>query len=160
MAARTVIALAGSVLVAGYAVLLGVDALVLDPRAAAPWLTPAELEHALAGSDWRSARTLVLVAVALGVLLPAVGVVLVARLRPPARAVAAAYLVLLALGGPVGFVVTFATGMTVADELGVSGGVHSSTGVALRVVAVVASCAAVAAVVLAARRPAPAHAVR
>lgn len=144
------IAAVGTVGVAVHAAILGIDSFVLAPLDAAPHLTPALLEAALAATDWGAGRAFGLGVLALGVVVAVAGLVLTVRRSWRAVDVAAGYLTLLALGGPAGFVAGFSTSMTLADRFGGSGGVITPTGEVMRVVALAFAVAAVVATVVAA----------
>ncbi len=151
-AAPIVATVCGAATVVAYAVLLGVDALVHEPRAAAPTLTATQVDAALAETDWASGRAQVLVAVALGALLAVGAAVLAVRRRWGVPVVVTVFLTLLALGAPTAFVATFSSAMTIADTFLTHGGVHTVTGHVLRVVSAGAALAAVVVAVVAARR--------
>lgn len=125
--ARIVVAVVGVLVVALYAALLALNALVLDPLAAVPGSTLPEI-HAELTRQGFSVGTDIVVVIALA----AVGVVLAAGLsvllivtRATAHVIAAVLLAVVVLGGPASFWSGFALGMDVADGYGVGGGDHS-----------------------------------
>jgi len=125
--ARLVVAVVGTLVVTAYAVLLAVDALVLDPLGAVPGRSlPAiydELDRQgfAVGAD---VGTVVGIAV-VGVLLAAVLGQTLLVTRAPAHVIAAALLAVVAGGGPMAFGSGFALGMDVADGFGTDGGDHT-----------------------------------
>ncbi|MCS6522338.1 hypothetical protein LQK89_15320 [Curtobacterium sp. C1] len=135
-----VTAVGGMVLVIGYAALLAVHALVLDPLAAVPGRS---LRSIYAGVDAIGLSTTqdvvgVLVSAGTGVAM-AVGVAVVGlRQRMPLPVVAVCHLALLAFGAAAVFQSGFFLGMDVADAFGVSGAVHAWSGQVLFTVSLVA----------------------
>jgi uncharacterized membrane protein YuzA (DUF378 family) len=126
MNARTVVAVTGAVVVTAYAVLLALDALVLDPLTAVPGrsLSDVYAHVAAAGDsvvqDVSGVLVLALVGVALGVAAAVVGVVG----RVPALQVALMHLVVVVLGALATFQSMFFLGFDVADAFATSG-LHS-----------------------------------
>lgn len=154
------IAVVGSVIVAAYAVLGALQILVLNPMAAAPDLTLAEIQAAVAEAGESLPPFPVVVFVSLGLLL-AVLVMLYAIAAPGPRpgVVAVMMLVIVALGAPAYFAASFPAGMALADTFMISGGDHSRWSVLLFLTSATALvCAIALAIVLAlrARRAAPA----
>lgn len=128
------------VLVIGYAALLAVHALVLDPLAAVPGTS---LRAIYAGVDAIGLSTTqdiagVLVSAGTGVALAVGTAVLGVRQRMPLPVIAVCHLALLAAGAAAVFQSGFFLGMDVADAFGVSGGVHAWSGTALFTVSAVA----------------------
>ncbi|WP_065964404.1 hypothetical protein [Curtobacterium sp. UCD-KPL2560] len=126
-ARRVTVAVVGVLVVAAYAALLVVDALVLDPLAAVPGRSLdglyAELDRQgfAVGAD-------VATVVGLGIAGVVVAVVLATWLlvaRAPTTVLVAALLAVVALGAPVSFASGFALGMDVADGFGVGGAAHT-----------------------------------
>lgn len=120
------IAVVGTLLVAAYAALAALQILVLNPLAAVPGKSLPEIEATMAqaneglGTPWVLAWLGVGVAMAVGMF---ASVLRTHDARP--GAVAAAFLVLLALGAPAYFLVSFGPGMALADAFGISGADHS-----------------------------------
>lgn len=124
---RIVVAVVGVLVVALYAALLAVDALVLDPLAAVPGATLAEIHRHLDAQGFHVQTDIVVV-----IALASVGVVLAAGLsvlllitRATAHVIATVLLAVVVMGGPASFWSGFALGMDVADAYGVGGGDHT-----------------------------------
>lgn len=124
---RIVVAVVGVLVVALYAALLAVNALVLDPLAAVPGATLAGIHAELIQQGFHVQTDIVVV-----IALASVGVVLAAGLsvlllvtRAPTHVIAAVLLAVVVLGGPVSFWSGFALGMDVADGFGTDGGDHT-----------------------------------
>ncbi|MCS6561733.1 MULTISPECIES: hypothetical protein [Curtobacterium] len=124
---RIVVAVVGVLVVALYAALLAVNALVLDPLAAVPGATLAEIHAELTQQGFHVQTDIVVV-----IALASVGVVLAAGLsvlllvtRAPTHVIAAVLLAVVVLGGPASFWSGFALGMDVADGFGTDGGDHT-----------------------------------
>lgn len=124
---RIVVAVVGVLVVALYAALLAVNALVLDPLAAVPGATLAEIHRHLDAQGFHVQTDIVVV-----IALASVGVVLAAGLsvlllvtRAPTHVIAAVLLAVVVLGGPASFWGGFALGMDVADGYGTDGGDHT-----------------------------------
>ncbi|WP_146243376.1 hypothetical protein [Curtobacterium sp. MCLR17_034] len=124
---RIVVAVVGVLVVALYAALLAVDALVLDPLAAVPGASLAEIHGRLDAQGFHVQTDIVVV-----IALASVGVVLAAGLsvlllvtRAPTHVIAAVLLAVVVLGGPASFWGGFALGMDVADGFGTDGGDHT-----------------------------------
>ena len=154
------IAIVGFVIVAAYAVLGALQILLLNPMAAAPDLTLAEIQAAVAEAGESLPPFPVVVFVSLGLLLAAL-VMLYAITAPGPRpgVVAVMMLVIVALGAPAYFAASFPAGMALADTFMISGGDHSRWSVLLFLTSATALVSAIAlAIVLAlrARRAAPA----
>lgn len=133
------IAVAGVAAVTAYASGAALQILVLDPRAAAPTRTLAEIHADMAAAGESPGTVAVLVSLGLGVALSILLAVLAAR-RPDAtpRALASAFLGMVALGAPAYFVASFGPGMALADTHLISGGDHTPWGLALYAVSLVA----------------------
>ncbi|MBT1605674.1 hypothetical protein [Curtobacterium flaccumfaciens] len=124
---RIVVAVVGVLVVALYAALLAVDALVLDPLAAVPGATLAEIHAELTQQGFpvgADVATVVGIAV-VGVLFAAGLSVLLLITRAPAHVIAAVLLAVVVMGTPMSFVAAIALGMDVADAYGVGGGAHT-----------------------------------
>jgi len=124
---RIVVAVVGVLVVALYAALLAVNALVLDPLAAVPGATLAEIHRHLDAQGFHVQTDIVVV-----IVLASVGVVLAAGLsvllfvtQVPTHVIAAVLLAVVVLGGPASFWGGFALGMDVADGYGTDGGDHT-----------------------------------
>lgn len=116
------------VLVAGvYAAIMALQALVLDPLAAVPGQTLAEIHAHLiqSGMNVRGDIVSVTVAAALGVVLALSAAVLGVWRRLPILVMAVIFLAILVMGAVATFASGFALGMDVADAYGVSGGAHT-----------------------------------
>ncbi|PZE69643.1 hypothetical protein [Curtobacterium sp. MCBD17_021] len=126
MTARTVVAVTGALVVTAYAALLAVDALVLDPLAAVPGKSLAQVYAGVdaIGMDSRQDVVGVLVTAGIGVALAVAVTVIALWKRMPAPVVAVCHLALLALGAVATFQSGFFLGMDVADAFGVAGGAH------------------------------------
>lgn len=124
---RIVVAVVGVLVVALYAALLAVNALVLDPLAAVPGATLAGI-HAELTQQGFHVQTDIVVVIALasdGVVLAAGLSVLLLVTRAPTHVIAAVLLAVVVLGGPASFWSGFALGMDVADGFGTDGGDHT-----------------------------------
>ncbi len=152
--AARVTSIVGACGVTAYAVLAAVQILVLNPLAAVPGASLAQIhrEMAAAGeSPWTAGTLTVLgIGVALALL---VLVLLWVRDDRSALAAALAYLGLLVCGAPAYFIASFGPGMALADTYGISGGDHAPYGLVLYAISALAVVAmAVVAIVSAARR--------
>jgi hypothetical protein len=154
------IASVGFVIVAAYSVLGALQILVLNPMAAAPDLTLAEIEAAMAKAGESFPPFPVMIFVSLGLLLAAhVMLYAIAAPDPRPEIVAVMMLVILALGAPAYFAASFPAGMALADTFMISGGDHSHWSALLFLTSATALvCAIALAIVLAlqARPAAPA----
>ncbi len=125
--ARIVVAVVGVLVVALYAALLALNALVLDPLAAVPGSTLPEIHAELTRQGFSvgtDIATVVGIAV-VGVLFAAGLSVLLIVTRATAHVIAAVLLAVLVFGTPMSFVAAIAMGMDVADGYGVGGGAHT-----------------------------------
>ncbi|MGN6408860.1 MAG: hypothetical protein ACTHMH_10970 [Curtobacterium sp.] len=117
----------GVAVVALYAALLAIQALVLDPLAAVPGATLAEIHAHLEREGFAvGTDTAVVVGIALVGVALAVGLgtsLVVTRARP--FVTVAVLLGVVALGGPMTWWSGFWLGMDVADAYGVDGGAHT-----------------------------------
>jgi len=153
-----IIALVGTVLVLGYAAFAAVQILVLNPLAAVPGSTLAEIHRDLGDAGESLMPASVFPILGIGVVLA-----LVFLIRMPAdaqgpRSTVIAYAVLLMLGAPGYFLASFGAGMALADTYGISGADASSWSMVLFVVSVLSSLTAAALTVdgmLRARRARP-----
>ncbi|OIH99351.1 MULTISPECIES: hypothetical protein [unclassified Curtobacterium] len=124
---RIVVGVVGTLVVAAYAALLAVNALVLDPLAAVPGQSLAQIHAELTrqGFSVRGDTVAVVVVALIGVLLAAVLSVLLLVTRAPAHVIAAVLLAVVVMGTPASYVAAIAIGMDVADAFGVGGGDHT-----------------------------------
>ncbi|MBT1675355.1 hypothetical protein [Curtobacterium aurantiacum] len=124
---RIVVAVVGVLVVTLYAALLAVNALVLDPLAAVPGATLAEIHRHLDAQGFSvPTDTAVVIGVAVvGIALAAGLSVLLLITRATAHVIATVLLAVVVLGGPASFWSGFALGMDVADAYGVGGGDHT-----------------------------------
>lgn len=118
----------GPALVACYATVMVLTILVLEPLAAMPDLTRAEIFEALAAAGWTAAGTVPFLVVwaALGVGLSVVGCAVALRRRVAPDSALAWQLAVLALGAPAYFWGAFGMGMDLADTFMITGGDHSA----------------------------------
>ena len=124
---RIVVAVVGVLVVALYAALLTVNALVLDPLTAVPGATLAEIHAELSEQGFAvgaDIATVIGIAV-VGVLFAAGLSVLLLITRARAHVIAAVLLAVVVMGTPMSFVAAIALGMDVADAYGVGGGDHT-----------------------------------
>ena len=124
---RIVVAVVGVLVVAAYAALLAVDALVLDPLAAVPG-TSLERIHArldAAGMSVAADVRGVVVVASIGVVLALTASIVGLAARLPATVVAVMHLGVLAAGALATFQSGFWLGMDVADTFGTDGGAHT-----------------------------------
>ena len=123
---RIVVAVVGVVVVAAYAALLALNALVLDPLAAVPGRS---LEQVYArvdvGNDVTQDVVGVLVVAGIGVALGIAAAVVGLAARLPATVVAVLHLGVLAAGGLATFQSGFFLGMDVADSWPTDGAAHT-----------------------------------
>ncbi|MBF4607957.1 hypothetical protein [Curtobacterium sp. VKM Ac-1393] len=124
---RIVVGVVGTLVVALYATLLAVNALVLDPLGAVPGQSLAQIHAELTrqGFSVRTDTVIVIVVAAVGVLLAAGLSVLLLITRATAHVMATVLLAVVAFGAPSSFWSGFALGMDVADAYGVGGGDHT-----------------------------------
>lgn len=127
MTLRTVVAVTGVVVVTVYAALMALDALVLDPLAAVPGRSLAEVHAGVeaTGGSVGQAVAAVLVVAAVGVALAVLVAVLALQDGLPAPTIAVLHLGLVVLGAFATFLTTFFLGPGVADAFGTAGGTHS-----------------------------------
>ncbi|MDM7889452.1 hypothetical protein QUG98_13415 [Curtobacterium sp. RHCJP20] len=126
-AVRIVVAVVGVVVVAAYAALLAVNALVLDPLAAVPGATLPEIHARVGAAGFSVAGDVrgVVVVASIGVVLALAASVVGLAARLPATVVAVMHLGVLAAGALATFQSGFWLGMDVADTFGTSGGAHT-----------------------------------
>ena len=127
MKQRVWVAVIGVVVVSCYATLMALLALVLDPLAAVPGQTLAEIHAQLTKAGWDVAGdiTTVIIGAGIGVgLALATAVVGLWRRLSPVE-MTAIFLAILALGAVATFVSGFSLGMDIADTFHVSGGAHT-----------------------------------
>lgn len=125
--ARIVVAVVGVVVVAAYAALLAVNALVLDPLAAVPGssLTQIHARVDAAGMSVAGDVRGVVVIASIGVALAIAAAVVGLAARLPATVIAVMHLGVLAAGAVATFASGFFLGMDVADTGGTGGGAHT-----------------------------------
>ncbi len=143
------VAAAGMIAVIAYAVLAGLQILVLNPRYAVPGKDLAAIGRDLdaAGESMQPGYTFAVLG--LGVALALLTfVVLTRRSDATARAALVAYLVMLVFGAPAYFVASFAPGMALADTYMISGADYSPWSVPLYAVSGLAIVALVGVVVV------------
>ncbi|MGN8049415.1 hypothetical protein ACTJKO_06955 [Curtobacterium sp. 22159] len=124
---RVVVAVIGVVVVAVYAALLAVESLVLDPLAAVPGASLAQIHAHLEGQGFH-VRTDIAVVVGIAVVGVALAVGLASSLlvtRAPAHVLAAVLLAVVVMGAPMSWWSGFQLGMDVADGYGVGGADHT-----------------------------------
>ncbi len=124
---RVVVAVAGVVVVAAYATLLAVNALVLDPLAAVPGSTLPEIHARIEAAGFSVAGDVrgVVVVASIGVVLALTASIVGLAARLPATVVAVMHLGVLAAGALATFQSGFWLGMDVADTFGTDGGAHT-----------------------------------
>ena len=147
------IAVAGFLLVVGYAVAGALQVLVWNPLAAVPGATLAEIHALMDQANESLAAPAVLIWAATGVLLAAA--VLIAGLKHSisGRAAAGLYLLLLVLAAPSHWMASFPAGMGLADAFAISGGDHAPWGKVLYTVSAMSLVALLAVVVRRNRTP-------
>jgi hypothetical protein len=156
-----VVSVVGAAAVTAYAVWAAIHILVLNPLAAVPGSSLAEIRGAIADAGELFSIGMVVGILAIGpVLAIAAAWVCIANRVQPIVAVSAP-IALLILGAPGYFVASFAPGMALADTFMISGGSHSPWHLPLYAVSVVAAIGAIALAIGAAARArsAPATAV-
>ncbi|MFE5292117.1 hypothetical protein ACFQ8T_08055 [Isoptericola sp. NPDC056618] len=118
----------GPVLVACYATVMVLTILVLEPLAAVPGMTQAEIFGALAAAGWTVAGSVPFLVswAALGVGLSVAGCAVALRRRVAPDTAVAWQLAVLALGAPAYFWGGFGMGMDLADTFMITGGDHSA----------------------------------
>lgn len=142
-------AIAGVTLVAAYATLGALQVLILNPLAAAPGLSLAQIHAELAAANESLSTVPVIIFVVLGLLL-AGSVAVFAFTAPGASptAVTMFFLVILAFGTPAYFVASFSAGMSLADTFAISGGDHSGWSTVLYVTSAISFAGALVLVVI------------
>jgi hypothetical protein len=126
MTSRTVVAVSGALVVTAYAVLLAVNALVLDPLAAVPGKSLSDVYATVDAMGNSVAQDIVgvLVTAGIGVALAVASACIGLSDRYSTHVIAVMHLGLVALGALATFQSGFFLGMDVADSFGVSGGAH------------------------------------
>lgn len=137
---RIVVGVVGTLVVALYAGLLALNALVLDPLGAVPGQSLGAIYRHLdaQGYQVRTDTVIVIVVAAVGVVLASGLSVLLLITRATAHVMAAVLLAVVAFGAPAAFWSGFALGMDVADGYGIGGGAHTIWAGALYVTSLVA----------------------
>ncbi|MET3635752.1 hypothetical protein [Curtobacterium oceanosedimentum] len=126
-AVRIVVTVVGVVVVAAYAALLAVNALVLDPLAAVPGATLPQIHERIEAAGMSVAGDVrgVVVVASIGVALAIAAAVVGLAARLPATVVAVMHLGVLAAGALATFQSGFWLGMDVADTFPTGGGAHT-----------------------------------
>ncbi|WIE75408.1 hypothetical protein [Curtobacterium sp. MCSS17_007] len=126
-AVRIVVAVVGVVVVAAYAALIAVNALVLDPLAAVPGATLPQIHARVdaAGTSVAGDVRGVVVVAAVGVVLALAASIVGLAARLPATVVAVMHLGVLAAGALATFQSGFWLGTDVADTFPTHGGAHT-----------------------------------
>lgn len=132
------IAIFGVLAVAGYAALAAAQILVLNPLAAVPGLSLAEIRVEMDAADESLGDGAVLGFLGFGVALAVAAAAICLVRRASARLTAAVFLGLLVLGAPAYFVASFGPGMALADTFFISGGDASPWAMALQIASFVA----------------------
>jgi len=122
MRSAALIAVIGVLVVVAYAALAAVQILVLNPLAAAPRLSLAEIRVEMDARNESLGHGAVLAFLGFGVALATVAAIVCVVRRASARLTAAIFLGLLVLGSPAYFVASFGPGMALADTFWISGG--------------------------------------
>ncbi|WP_420368965.1 hypothetical protein [Curtobacterium sp. L1-20] len=123
---RIVVAVVGVVVVAAYAALLAVNALVLDPLAAVPGQSLEQIYARVdVGNDVTQDVIGVVVVASIGVVLALTAAVVGLAARLPASVIAVLHLGVLAAGAVATFQSGFWLGMDVADSWPTDGGAHT-----------------------------------
>ncbi len=137
-----------------YAALMAVESLVLDPLAAVPGQSLAQIHAHLTheGMDVAADISSVLTFSAIGVLLALAVAFFGLLVRAPVAGLVIAFLSLLGLGAVAAFRNGFALGMDVADAYGTSGGAHTIWPGVLYITSVAALVAIPVVAIVAARR--------
>ncbi|MCA1306660.1 hypothetical protein LC082_07105 [Microbacterium esteraromaticum] len=152
---RGMVALAGVVAVALYAVWAAVQIFVLNPLAAAPGLTLDEVYAEMAAVGETMPVGFALGVLAVGVVIAIVIAVLGMRADLDPDVLMLLFLIVLVLGAPAYFVASFAPGMSLADTFFISGADASPWAASLYITSLLASAGIVWLVVRLARsRPA------
>lgn len=124
--ARTVVAVVGVLVVAAYAALLALNALVLDPLGAVPGRSLEEIYARVdVGNDVVQDVIGVLVVAGIGVGLALTAAIVGLASRLPATTIAVLHLGVLAAGALATFQSGFFLGMDVADSWPTDGGAHT-----------------------------------
>lgn len=147
------IAAAGTALVLGYAALALIQILYLNPLAAAPGRTLAEIHRDLAAANEDLGAPVAFVIMGVGPILAFVilGLMLARRITNP-WATALIYLAVLTVGPAAYFVASFGAGMSLADTYGISGADYSPWAGPLYFVSLAAAVSLVAAAIVGTKR--------
>ena len=133
------IAVLGTVVVAAYAAFGALHALVLNPLAAVPGRSLAQIHDDVAAAGESLGWRVVTVILGLGVLAAVALLRALWRSRQAtARGALLGYLTLLVAGGPAFFWASFAPGVALADTYGIGGGSHCPADVVLYAVSAAA----------------------
>lgn len=125
---RLLIAIAGSLLIAGYAAFGAVNILVLEPLAAVPGATLTQIDAELAAGGETLGAPSVIGAAVLASLVGLLFAVVAVRGRWSPTLVAETFLVLLVFGAPAYFVISFGSGMSLGDVYEIRSEQHSPWG--------------------------------
>lgn len=136
------IAVAGVLAVTAYAVLSAVQILVLNPLAAVPGMSLAEIQAGMSEAGEEVNGVAVMVFLGTGPVLALGAAVLIVRGRMRPAAAAMMFLLIILFGAAAHFVASFGPGMAIADAFGVGGGDH--TGIRVILYGVSAACGVVA----------------
>jgi hypothetical protein len=147
------IALAGFLLVVGYAAAGALQVLVWNPLAAVPGSTLSEIHVAMDRVNESLAAPVVLIWATTGTLLAATVLIAALRHSISGKTAAALDLLLLALAAPAHWIASFPAGMGLADAFAISGGDHAPWGGVLYAVSAVSLVALIAVVVRRNRTP-------
>ena len=154
MSVRGIVAATGVGVVAAYAALMAVESLVLDPLAAVPGQSLAQIHNYLAhaGMDVAADIWSVLIFSAVGVVLAVVASFVGLHMKVAAPGLAIAFLGILAMGAVVTFGNGFGLGMDVADAYGIGGGDHTIWAGVLYITSLIAAVAIPVVAIAAAKR--------
>lgn len=148
------LAIAGTALVILYALWAGIQILVLNPLAAVPGSTLAQIRVDLENAGETFAEAYVIGILAVGVVLAAIALVSVALWKGATPAsTALMYCGILALGAFGYFWASFGPGMSLADTYAISGGDVSPWALPLYIVSVLALMGAMLTLVVSRPRP-------
>ncbi len=151
---RMLVAVAGTLVVAGYAAVLRQQILVWNPLAAAPGRILDRILAEVAQADESLSAAGVSILAGLGVALAVLVGTAGCMLRWPALRIAQAQLLLVVLGAPAYWVASFGPGMALADTFAIGGGDHAPGGAALQLVSLAALAALIALTARGRRTPA------
>lgn len=142
------ISIVGVLAVVAYATWAATQILVLNPLAAVPGRSLADIRAELAAAGEGPNDVLVFVVLGIGVVLAVVLAVIAVSTRAAPRLVVMLFLALLMLGTPGYFVASFNAGMSLADTFAISGADVSPWAAPLYIVSAVSVAAIVGTVVV------------